>query len=205
MDIIAGSENDRFFFAATPFNEGWTWDYNEDGSLNICVNPGGGLLSITCAEGMYLEIDDEAGTTVKTIFPSTLGDLVSLQEGNYALKKVVAPDPKLSDAEIETARGTVTETIFNDLPYEIPDKLAGCIEWFQGKLQEVPEELRDTAEVSFDTRTEYGETYDNVCITYERPETDAEVVQRVKIERQRKDIEEAKRKAVFDHLKAEFG
>lgn len=80
-------------------------------------------------------------------------------------------------------RVSVFETpIFNrdrDWP---PDDLVGFIAWFQGKLDEIPEQFRGAARVDLSTDYEEGDCYVDLSIYYDRPETEEEIDARQKKE-----------------------
>lgn len=64
-----------------------------------------------------------------------------------------------------------------------PHSLPAAIQALQETLLEIPLEYRESAEVSFEPAWEYGESYEQVRITYERPETEAEEAARRSEER----------------------
>lgn len=64
-----------------------------------------------------------------------------------------------------------------------PRDLPQLIQALQETLLEVPPEYRDSAEVSFEPAWEFGESYEHVRITYERPETPEEEATRKATER----------------------
>lgn len=83
---------------------------------------------------------------------------------------------------------TITETVRywgacsdnGDVP---PRMLSDFMAELNAAMNEIPREYRATAEIDFDPDSEYGETYDAVRITYERPETPAETTVRLENER----------------------
>ena len=64
-----------------------------------------------------------------------------------------------------------------------PHKLTEAIQVFQETLLEIPPEYRNSTEVSFEPVWSYGESYEHVRITYERPETPEEEAARRSEER----------------------
>jgi len=116
------------------------------------------------------------------------------------------PDPELSAPEIEKNRQSVKRWLVDDQPCGagVPDTLVGLIGWAEKLLKKIPEKSREAARCSFDTSSSYGETYPQVEVTYSEPETDEEVIARVKIERERGRIAGLEKRAQFDKLKREF-
>lgn len=101
------------------------------------------------------------------------------------------------------SRGSRTETVYDGSP-EMPDELVGAIAWLQGQLDSIPAEHRGTARISFDERREYGESYANICITYERPETDDEWEARKADLEERLAYHRELRRKEFEALRSEF-
>lgn len=66
----------------------------------------------------------------------------------------------------------------------IPHKLTDLIDVLQSVLERIPAEFRDTAEVDCDPDHEYGESYEAIRITYERPATPEEVEARLSVDRE---------------------
>lgn len=90
-----------------------------------------------------------------------------------------------------------------------PDDLVGFIAWFQGKLDEVPEQYRGAARVDLSTDYEDGDCYVDLSIHYYRPETEDETAARLKWEQecrmQVKRDTEANELREYERLKAKFG
>lgn len=83
---------------------------------------------------------------------------------------------------------TITETVrywgaCSDNGEVPPRMLSDFMDALDAAMNEIPREYRATAEIDFDPDQEYGETYDAVRITYERPETPAETTVRLANER----------------------
>ena len=76
---------------------------------------------------------------------------------------------------------------------------------FQKALASIPKEYRAKARCEIGSKSGYEDShYAHVEITYERPETDAEVIARVKIERETDRIARLKKRAQFENLKREL-
>lgn len=86
-----------------------------------------------------------------------------------------------------------------------PHNLKEAIQFFQETLLEIPPEYRDSAAIDFEPMWSYGESYEHVSITYERPETEAEEASRKAEERatMTKWIDE--QEALIRRRKAELG
>lgn len=66
----------------------------------------------------------------------------------------------------------------------IPHKLTDLIDVLQSVLERIPAEFRDTAEVDCGPDYEYGESYEAIRITFERPATPEEVEQQLSADRE---------------------
>ncbi len=73
-------------------------------------------------------------------------------------------------------------TIFNQEIYDgewPPQNAIACLKWFTDKINSIPEEYIDNAEIEFDSVSGYeGEHYAHISISYTRPETDEEKLKR---------------------------
>lgn len=78
---------------------------------------------------------------------------------------------------------TVREYGYGGKALGLPRRLADAIQAFQETLLEIPPEYRNSAEIDFEPAWEYGESYEHVRITYERPETQEEEASRRSEER----------------------
>ena len=68
----------------------------------------------------------------------------------------------------------------------LPTNLKECIEWLQERIESIPEQFRDSAEIEMDVYEEYGCPYQTYIIQYERPETKEERTRRRSIENMHK-------------------
>jgi len=117
------------------------------------------------------------------------------------------PPIKLTAKELDEKRQKVTRWLVSDMPYSlgVPNDLEGVIKWFQDKLAEIPKACRASARVDFHSRMSYGETYENLKITYEEPETDDELKHRLQVEAERARVSKIKKQEQLEKLKAELG
>lgn len=186
----------------------YAWD-KKDKSLLVKKNPKTkyphSSVSIETGHGDFVEALDTAGNIV---WQGGDADWCHVPIGDEwtRLRFRKLPKPKLPKTEFEKARQTVTRYLYSDSPYSLglDDKLTAAIKILQKKLDEVPEKYRHTAEINFRSRISYGETYENVEITYKEPETDQELVRRLAIEAERSRVTLAKKKTQLAKLKAEL-
>lgn len=68
--------------------------------------------------------------------------------------------------------------VFDDECPDIPEKADKFMEFWQEKINLIPEEHRGTAEIELEADESYGSPYLNVTVRYKRPETDEETVAR---------------------------
>lgn len=59
-----------------------------------------------------------------------------------------------------------------------PEDAAGALAWLQSKIAEVPSECMASARIVFGSTVCYDSEYATIRITYQRPETDAELADR---------------------------
>jgi hypothetical protein len=64
--------------------------------------------------------------------------------------------------------------VYNDDANERPSLLIDYIEWLKEKLEEIPEQFRDSAYVNIEASESYGNGRLEYYIKYTRPETDNE-------------------------------
>lgn len=201
MDITAFGG--KFAVAMTRLGA-WKYEWNKDGTLSIWGDHALPI-TVTTNRGEFIEAVDADGEIV-----CEGGDgqwfYVPVAKRKTVLRFRQLPDPSLSPADINKARQTVTRYLLSDRPYncKLPDTVAGVIKWMQKKLAEIPKECRAKASFTFDTTMEYGENYPNIEITYCQPETDAEVVRRVQIGRERARIKDTAERAQFRKLKSDL-
>lgn len=81
-----------------------------------------------------------------------------------------------------------------------PDDAIGCVEWFNKKLAEIPEECRIGAEIEIN-----GNDYQlEIVISYARPETDEEMQHRIAENVRLALNKEAIERKQYEALKAKF-
>lgn len=177
------------------------YQWNDDKTLSVwSAEPKN--VYIQTNRGVFIEALNEAGAVARE---GGDGEWFYLPIGKKPLrlryKKL--PDPKLSKRDLEAMRQEVRRCLVSDMPYnlKIPDTLAGAVKWMSAKLDEIPEAARAKASFEFGTTTKHGETYPQIEIAYSEPETDKEVVTRLKIERERNRVADIRERAQFDALK----
>lgn len=80
----------------------------------------------------------------------------------------------------------INVTVFDEEQYADkwpPEDAKEFIAWFVGKIDSIPEEHRATAKIEINAVSSYGDTYGNIGISYNRPETDEEEERRGEQER----------------------
>jgi hypothetical protein len=86
-----------------------------------------------------------------------------------------------------------------------PGSLLAFQAWLQAIIDEVPEELRNTAEVEIESTSSYYDShYANIKVTYRRPETDDERAERKAGVLARLDQQRQAEWAAYGALKAKF-
>jgi hypothetical protein len=72
---------------------------------------------------------------------------------------------------------TTTVTLVNKeacIGTDPPEKLTELRDWITSVLSEIPAEFHDSARMEIGTYGSYGDTYSQIEVYYERPETEAE-------------------------------
>lgn len=155
--------------------------------------------------GQFIEVVNKAGEILQSG-----GDggwfYVEATKAAVFLRHKKLPDPALTKAELDKAREKVERVLCSDMPHSlgIPDNLEAAIAWFQKKLAKIPAPCRASASVSFRSSYSHGESYDNIEISYDEPESDKEVIARIQIDRERKRVADAAELAKFQQLKTKF-
>lgn len=204
MDIWATGGGWAFGMTADNFK----YAIGKDHSLTLVENTKAkyrrNIVTVTTNRGTFLETLDADGNVIGE---GGDGDWYSihLSKKLVTLRCKTLPDPKLSPAELKTYRSSVTRYLADDQPHSagVPDTLTGLIGWAEKLLGKIPKAYRKDARCSFDTSTSYGETYPHVEVSYSEPETDAEVIARVKVERERARLAVIAKKAQLKRLEAE--
>ena len=197
MGISAFGDGKFFVDLSSRFKYAW----NDDKTLSVWSSEPRNIW-IRTNRGVFIEALDASGAVA---FEGGDGEWFYIPTGKKPLhlryKKL--PNPKLSTDDLDALRQTVTRYLVCDRPYNlsIPDTLSGAVKWLSAKLADIPKSSRAKASFRFDTTTEYGETYPEIEITYSELESDAEVIARVKIERERERVATKRERAQFDALK----
>lgn len=196
---IAMSGMDSFLYA---------WD-KKDKTLLVSQNtkakfksPG---VTIETGHGDFIEGVNDKGDVV---FEGGGGEWCHLPLGKkpIRLRFKKLPEPTLTKSQMNKARNIVTRYLYSDSPYSlgIDAKLTKAIAILQKKLEEVPKAYRDTAAIDFSNSHSYGESYANVEITWQEPETDQELIYRLKVDAEHKRIKSEEERAEFKKLRAKF-
>jgi hypothetical protein len=192
-------------FSVGMMHHGWDSKWNKDNTLSVWATGERTSVMITTNRGTFIEAVNEAGEVV-----GQGGDgewcHFGVSKKPIRLRYKALPVVKMTKAQIDKQRKVVTRYLLSDRPYslDLPGDLPGMIEWMKGKLAEIPKACRGNTSFKFDTTMEYGETYPNVELTYQEPETDEEVTLRLKIEAERERVATAKKKAQLAALKEEL-
>lgn len=206
MDIFA---SDGSFGVSMGGLDGFLSSWNKDKTLSIRENPKAKYkmpaVTVQTGRGDFIEALDEKGNIV---YEGGGGEWFYIPIGKSPLKLRFKklPESKLTKAEKDKARKIVTRYLYSDSPYSlgIDAKLSEAISILQKKLQEVPAAFRNTAEIEFRNRSSYGESYENVEITWQEPETDDELIYRLKVDAEHKRIKSEKEREQFKKLRAKF-
>ena len=184
----------------TDFKHRW----NEDKTLTLWRD-GKGFVDVSTNSGTFIEVLDKTGAVIN-LGGDGQSFYVTLDKKPVTLRYKVLPAIKLSKAEFDKRRQTVTRYLVSDAPYslKIPGTLAGAIKWLEKKAESIPAASRAKASFEFGTEYRYGESYPNIEISYREPETDKELVTRLQIEAERARIAEEKQRSQFKALKAKF-
>lgn len=178
---------------------------NKDGTLTVWADDAPCSASVTTNHGVFVEATDKTGAVIMS---GGDGNWLHIPVGRepVTLRYKELPKLDLSEADIDKNRKIVTRHLLSDMPYslKIPSDLVGAIKWFEKQAVSIPAAARSTACVSFDTSHEHGETYPNIEITYEEPETDKEVVTRLQIAAERTRVANEADRAQFRKLKQKF-
>jgi hypothetical protein len=206
MDIYA---HDGSFGVAMGGFDSFLYGWGKDKTLSLKANPKAKYkrpsVSIETGRGDFIEAIDEKGNVV-----SEGGGgqwyYVEIGKALITLRFKTLPKPDLTKAQMDKARRRVTRHLYSDSPYSlgVNTKLSAAIELLQKKLVEVPKAYRHTAEIEFGSRTSYGESYEHVEITWTEPETDEELLYRLKVEAEHKRRSTENERAQFKKLRDKF-
>lgn len=204
MDIWA--INGKFSVTMGFMSDRFQSDWNKDGTLAVrskekATHP----ISVMTYRGDFVEAIDEAGDVV-----ASGGDghslYIHLTQKPVTLRfKKFAP-LNLTASQLNKARQTVRRYLVSDSPYSlgVPGTLPKAIAWLEKKLAEIPEASRKKSRLDLSNSYSHGESYSNVEITYDEPETDAEVIKRLQIDAERAARTEATERATLDALQKKF-
>ena len=98
-------------------------------------------------------------------------------------------------------------TVFDEEQYADgwpPEDANEFIAWLVEKINSIPEEHRATAKIEIDTTSSYGDTYANLAIKYNRPETDEEEERREGQEKGIRENQKARELRQLETLKAKY-
>jgi hypothetical protein len=200
---------DRMDIMAT--GDGWAFPLVGLGGFKYGVDKKTGDLSLVIDPKAKHKRDTFMVETPRGLFIETMKDGEVIQEGGdgnwchitvgkkpVTLRYKKLPDPGLSKRELDKCRKKVRRYLVDGQPYSagVPDTLTGLVKWAEGLLVKIPASSRKDARCSFDTSSEYGETYPHVEVSYIEAETDDEVIERVKIERERARLKDISRSAL---------
>lgn len=205
MDIFATDKS----FAISIGPDSFLYRWNKDKTLAVWENPKSEYkrpaISVQTNHGDFIEATDKSG---KVICSGGDGETCWLPIGKepVTLRFRELPKIEMSKVELEKRRITVTRYLYSDSPYSLGlnDKLTTVIAILEKKLSKIPKAYRDTAEIEFRNRMSYGESYENVEITWTEPETDEELMQRLQIEAERARVAADKERAQFKKLRDKF-
>lgn len=132
----------------------------------------------------------------------------------YRTSSGVAPKLDLSPEQIKSARATKLEIVADQEqhesgPFNFGDDLAGSlhrvIESLVAIRESVPEEYRAEAFCEFRSRSDYdGGGIPTIQVSYRRPETDEEVVERLSWEAHMRSLTEQEERATLAALQSKY-
>lgn len=77
--------------------------------------------------------------------------------------------------------------------------------WFAEQVEKIPSQYIESASLEFGSRNCYEDSYANIKVSYERPETDEEFAAREKNVKYCKDVKEKEDKALLRKLLEQYG
>lgn len=87
-----------------------------------------------------------------------------------------------------------------------PEEILAFKDWFNEHLASIPPEYQKDAKLEIETYSGYEDSIDlSITISYYRPETEAEKLQREDATRRRQLDAEHKERQAYERLKAKFG
>lgn len=213
MDITA--INGRFLVGMFMPGSGgkFAWD-KEGGGLRLSGKRARPLNVVTSRNEFVEVVDDKTGEIVAD---GGDGDWFWVPEGDkpVTLRFKKLPDPKLSKAQIDKARQKTTVYVAHQEKHDGGPFCFGT-SYQNGTLQKViksllkiqasiPKEYRAKARCEIDSESGYeGSHYASIEVSYERPETDAEVIRRVQTDAERTRLTMRREKAELENLKRKY-
>lgn len=211
MDIWA--TNDGFAVGMMRFGE-WEPKWNKkDKSLSI-TGKREHHISVETGRGIFIECLDDGG---KLLMDGGDGHwfYVPPGEATVTLRHKKLPEPELTAAAINKARKSTTVYVAHQQQYDGGPFTFGA-SYTDGSLDEVlaslqkirdsiPKQYRAKARCAIDSKGGYeGSHYASIEVSYERPETDEEVIERVKIDTERQRLKSNEELSQFKKLRAKF-
>ena len=98
----------------------------------------------------------------------------------------------------KTKRIVVFES--DDFYLDIPKRLQTLVKFWQGHLDQIPWQYRDSSEIETEVRDEYGTPTIYYTLSYIRPETEEEAAQREAALIAKREEQEAREKATLEAL-----
>jgi hypothetical protein len=87
-----------------------------------------------------------------------------------------------------------------------PENAADCLAWFAEKIDSIPKEFIDTAEIKIDSTSGYeGSSDAKISISYSRMETGAEEQHREARKERIVSLQQDRERAEFKRLQAKYG
>lgn len=126
------------------------------------------------------------------------------------LREVKGPKLKLEADKINKARSSVTETVLHQEEYDggafqFHGKLDAVIRSLEAIRKKAPEKYRKTARCKIESTGDYeGSHYATIEVTYRRPETDKEVIERLRQAATAKMLCEREERQRLETLKAKY-
>ena len=85
-----------------------------------------------------------------------------------------------------------------------PEKLVDAIAWLNELLEEIPEEHRSQTIITVESETDYDGHNPRVVIAYRRPETDEEMADRIRREKQGEEYRKARELETLKRLQEKY-
>lgn len=186
----------------------------KDGSLVLTAGKHNYPLNVTTNRGTFLEVVDKNGAVIQDG-----GDgswlFLTLGKDPITLRYKTLATPKMDKRQIKKARKSTTVYVVRQQRYDTGPINFGAsyengsflkvLNSFKAALANIPAKYRANACCQIDSEGGYeGSHYASVEITYNRPETDAEVLSRVKVEAEQNRLATENKKVQLKKLKSEL-